>query len=172
MTLDEIKKFRLSIAEKAHENQIEFARAANLAAVSTGTETVKAILLINGGACVAVLAFIGSLVSRGQGVTDLAGSLVWFAAGAVFAVMSAAFGYLTNLSYFSESNARTRHFDEPYVRDTNASRRHHVAGCITRWVTIGCSIAGILAFVGGVFVANCAFKNLRIENTPVTTRNP
>jgi hypothetical protein len=81
MTPDEIKKKRLSIAEKAHENQTEFARAANLAAVTTGTETVKAILLINGGACVAVLAFIGSLASQGQVVTDLAVSLVWFAIG-------------------------------------------------------------------------------------------
>jgi hypothetical protein len=35
MTPDEIKK----IAEKVHENQIAFASAANLAAVSTGTET-------------------------------------------------------------------------------------------------------------------------------------
>jgi hypothetical protein len=31
-------------------------------------------LLINGGACVAMLAFIGSFASRGQVVTDLAGS--------------------------------------------------------------------------------------------------
>ena len=54
MTPDETRK----IAEKTHANQIEFAKGANLAAVSTGTETVKAILLINGGACVAVLAFL------------------------------------------------------------------------------------------------------------------
>jgi hypothetical protein len=168
MTPDEIKKMRLSIAEKAHENQTEFARAANLAAVTTGTETVKAILLINGGACVAVLAFIGSLASQGQVVTDLAVSLVWFAIGALVAVISAGFGYLTNLSYFAESNARTRHFDEPYVRETDASRRHHVAGSVTRWLTICCAIVGILAFVGGVFVANCAFKHLHFEKTSTT----
>lgn len=164
MTPDEIRK----IAEKTHANQIEFAKGANLAAVSTGTETVKAILLINGGACVAVLAFIGSIASKVQVVTDLAGSLVWFAIGAVAAVISAAFGYLTNLSLSSETNTKTHHFDAPFVRETEASRWHHVAGCVTRWVSICCAIVGILAFAGGVFAASCAFKHLRVENPPVT----
>ncbi len=63
------------IAEKVHKNQIAFASAANLAAVSTGTETVKAILLINGGACVAMLAFSAALHPRGKSL-PLAGSLV------------------------------------------------------------------------------------------------
>jgi hypothetical protein len=138
MTPDEIR----IIAEKTHANQIEFAKGANLAAVSTGTETVKAILLINGGACVAVRAFIGSIASKVT-VTDLAGSLVWFAIGAVAAVISAAFGYLTNLSLSSETNTKTHHFDVPFVRETEASRRHHAAGCVTRWLSICCAIVGM-----------------------------
>lgn len=42
MTPDEFEKLRLAIAEKAHENETEFGKAANLAAVNSGTETLKA----------------------------------------------------------------------------------------------------------------------------------
>lgn len=176
MNADEHERFRLAVASRAHETETEYGRAAGVAAASTGMETVKAILLINGGACVAILAFIGTFTSSGRATPELTSPLIWFAAGALFAVVSAALGFLTNQSYAAASNAKTRHFDEPYVRETDASRRHQVAGAITRWLSIGCAIAGMLAFVGGVFDANCAFRHVRMEKPPsaaaATTQNP
>jgi hypothetical protein len=176
MNADEYEKFRLAVASRVHETETGYGKAAGIAAVSTGMETVKAILLINGGACVAVLAFIGSLASQGQVVTNLAGPLVWFAAGAVVAVISAALGYLTNLSYAAASNTKTRHFEEPFVRESEASRAHRLKAVILGWITTILAVLGIVAFIVGVFDANCVFRNLRIEKPSVapsvTTQNP
>lgn len=63
MTPEEIEKLRLAIAERAHQNETEFGKAANLAAVNSETETLREILFINGGACVAMFAFVGTLAT-------------------------------------------------------------------------------------------------------------
>ena len=163
MTEEELEKLGLAVAGKAHDNETDFGRAATLAAVSVGTETLKAVLVINGGACVAMLAFIGTFASQGKMMPGMAGPLIWFAVGACLTVVAASFGYLTNLSYASESNRKSRHFDAPYVRETDESRRHHAAAAVYRVITIGCIVLGILAFVGGVFAANCMFGSLPIK---------
>jgi hypothetical protein len=72
----------------------------NEAAIKTGESTFQACLLINGGAAVSVLAFIGGLASKDLiGVSQLAAiadSLVSFAWGVVAAVAGMALSYSVN----------------------------------------------------------------------------
>jgi hypothetical protein len=72
----------------------------NEAAIKTGESTFQACLLINGGAAVSVLAFIGGLASKDViGVSQLAAvadSLISFAFGVVAAVAGMALSYSVN----------------------------------------------------------------------------
>lgn len=64
LTPSEALEMHVRAAERAHDDEKEFGSAANSAAVKTAEEAIKAALLINGGSSVAMLAFIGTLVSR------------------------------------------------------------------------------------------------------------
>jgi len=57
----------------------------NKATVKAGEVAIKAAMLMNGGAVVSVLTFIGGLAQKGdltvKQIGDVSGSLLWFASG-------------------------------------------------------------------------------------------
>jgi hypothetical protein len=53
-------------AERAHDGEITFFHSVNDATIRSGENAIKAAILINGGACVAILAFVGALASQGE----------------------------------------------------------------------------------------------------------
>jgi len=87
-------------ARLAHDQLGQFQRSANEAAVKGGDAALRAVLLINGGAAVSVLAFIGGLAAQDRIKLDqlkgVADSLRLFAFGMVAAVMGMGLAYLTN----------------------------------------------------------------------------
>lgn len=81
-------------------------RALEAAAMEGAAQGLKALLLLNGGACVALLAFLGSTATSSSLrdefvplVSATAGSLIWFAAGAGVAVLACILAYWTNQAY-------------------------------------------------------------------------
>jgi hypothetical protein len=70
--------------------------------VSLSTEGLKALLLLNGGAVVALLAYLG----RDPGARELAArvmySCAFFLGGLVLAAISFIFAYLTQLAFYNE----------------------------------------------------------------------
>ena len=83
-------------AHRAHDNAHEFYTYVNQATIKTGELTLRMALLINGGAAVSLLTFVGNMpVGRKHAVAD---TLVWFAAGVALAVAGIGFAYFT--SYF------------------------------------------------------------------------
>lgn len=70
--------------------------------IALGQSAIQSIFLINGGASVAVLAFIGHLASApttAKAVLPFAGSLRFFVAGVFFAAVTSAATYLSQLAY-------------------------------------------------------------------------
>ena len=72
-------------------------------AMDSAKETIKACVLINGGAALAVLTFIGHVATQNnkyQGlIQQLAPSLIWFEAGLVAAVLGHGGSYYSNLNF-------------------------------------------------------------------------
>ena len=73
-------------AEKQHDDEKEFRAAANKAAVDTGVHAIKAFLLINAGASIAMLAFLGRLIALEgvkleSSIVPFSNPLMWFAWG-------------------------------------------------------------------------------------------
>jgi len=76
------------------------------AAIEGAAQGLKALLLLNGGACVALLAFVGSTATSGSLrpefvplISAATSSLIWFAAGSGISVLACLFAYWTNQTY-------------------------------------------------------------------------
>ena len=107
-------------ALRAHDAETEFWKQSNQAAIDSGTLAIKTAFLINGGAAVAMLAFMGTIGGQGR-ISDgdlhiLASCLIWFASGVAFAGISTAAAYFTNLYTAAGSSSRERIWDHPYLK--------------------------------------------------------
>jgi len=124
------------------ENAERF-KALEAAAIESAAQGLKAMLLLNGGACVALLAFVGSLATSetlqpefAPLVKVVARSLIWFATGAGSAVLACLFAYWANQAY-------SNHLMNP-------GKSRWETG--TRWTSVGgtCGIFSIACFAKGV----------------------
>ena len=115
-------------AYREHDAETEFGRVANKAAIDSATETLKAIVLINGGSCVAILTFIGTLATKDKVPIGLATPLIWFAVGLVMTVIASALGHFTNLFIAKTSKSMTPEYERPFLRDNDESKRYRHCG--------------------------------------------
>ncbi len=65
---------------------------------------LRCVLLINGGAAIAVLAFVGQLAAS-VGMPDVGMALTWFVLGIAIGGIALATSYLTQLVLFNEARA-------------------------------------------------------------------
>ena len=161
MTPDEIHQLKIAEAQRAHDNETEFGREANKAAVNSGAEALKALLYLNGGSCVIMLAFIGALASKtDKPVANFAVPLVYFALGAGLAVLANAAGYFTNLMITGTSNRKERVYEHPFLLDTPSSKRQRCWGERFRFTAIILAFAALGCFFVGLYFAYGAFKHV------------
>ena len=101
-------------AERAHDTLTDFASKTNTAAIEVANLALRTAMLINGGAAIAVLAFVGSLASRDkvslQAITQTAATLIWFATGVAVATLSMGLAYFTNLFIAQDATFRQKNF--------------------------------------------------------------
>lgn len=164
MIPDEQLQTRVRAAERAHDIENEFSKAANAAAVKNAEEAIKAAVLINGGSSVAMLAFIGTLVSRyyltPSQIADITKPLIWFASGVGAAMIAAAASYFANLYIAGSSSRKQPSYDEPFLRGTPESKRFSRLGEIFRCSGIIAMVISIGCFGGGLVTAKYAFGKL------------
>lgn len=71
--------------------------------ITISTEGFKFLALANGGASVALLAYLGNVVSKSGEVPDLTYSMAYFLAGLFLCGAAMAFAYLTQLHLYNSS---------------------------------------------------------------------
>jgi hypothetical protein len=158
------------LALRAHDREAEFFKTNNDAAIKAGEETIKALILINGGSSVAMLAFVGTLASKDhttpQQIAMMASPLIWFAFGVVLAVVAACFAYLTNNAISKLSLTRERKWQHPFVIDGARSGRWKWIVELTRMVTIAVVACSLASFCWGVWTAKRGFEQLSAVSAP------
>jgi hypothetical protein len=137
--------------------------------VKNAEEAIKTALLINGGSSVAMLAFIGTLVSRdvlsSAQLTAITRPLFSFGCGVAASVVAAAAAYLTNLCIAGSSTRRRRSYDVPFLQVTPESARDAKRGEIFRWIGVIAVAASIGCFIWGLWSADSAFSALTAAKT-------
>jgi hypothetical protein len=158
-------ELKLRAAERAHASASDFSLQLNAAAVGGANLAMRTAVLINGGAAVSVLAFIGGLTSQGKltlgpQVTQIATTLLWFASGVVAATLSMGLAYFTNYSIAAQSMTRLRQHEHPYLLETVKSRVWRRMAITCQWLAIIGSFGSLFLFVYGMFEVKNAISHL------------
>ncbi|WP_204114623.1 hypothetical protein [Shimia biformata] len=114
----EQKRLNLEQALRTHERNDAMMADSRKFAIEAANVAIRAMLLINGGAVVALLAFIGTLESGNHEAVDVkqfVSALRWFAYGVGLAAVSAGLAYLVNMLDTDILQSRDYTWDHPYV---------------------------------------------------------
>jgi hypothetical protein len=142
-------------AVHCHDQLDAFRDSSNKAAIEAANLALRTAVLINGGAAVSVLAFIGGLVSQGKlafgpQLAQAANSLLWFAFGAFAAGMGVAFAYFTTYCITGHAQNMVRKWEHPYFEEGAASRRWRHGSTFFRILAMVCGFGASGMFVGGI----------------------
>ena len=138
-------------AQRDHDFELDHALRLNEATINNGNLAARSLLIINGGAAIAVLALIGRLVPSNPDdwvkISPLLESLMWFAWGVIVTAMAMMFAYFTNYCHASVSYARDRFYEHPYIRETEKSLMWRKIGIAGQAATIIFAGFAIVCFV-------------------------
>jgi hypothetical protein len=147
-----------AVAERAHDQITEFGNKVNEAAINAGNLALRMVLLINGGAAVALLSFMNNLPKDQR--QAIASALAWFAWGVAAAASALGLGYFTNYSMVGIQRSKILIYEPPFVSDgprtprwTWLNRAFHIAA-----VLVG--LGSLVMFVVGMLRVKSAFINL------------
>ena len=145
---------RMRDAKRMHALNEAYRKLASEAAVKYAESTVKAIMLINGGASVSVLAFIGGLAAQGKvqlrGLSLLTNSLMWFASGVLSVAIGAFLAYFAAYCGAAHEHNTSKTWTPPYVMETVISRRWNRREIIWRRAAILAGVLSLVFFVCGM----------------------
>lgn len=123
---------------------VERFRALETAAIEGAAQGLKALLLLNGGACVALLAFVGGAATSSNVrpefvplISATTGSLIWFATGAGVSVLACLFAYWTNQAY-------ANHVIDPKKTPWSTGTKLNAAAATLSIFSLGCFGKGVM----------------------------
>src|SRR5262249_41498406 len=145
-------------AERAHDTWREIALQVNEATINARNLALRMSLLINGGAAVALLTFVGGLpANQKRAVAD---TLVWFAFGVAIAVAGLGFAYLTNYTSAMMHGSKMWHNQPPYVLDGPTTARWMRLNRVFHIAAVIVGLASLVLFIVGMFYVRAALTKL------------
>lgn len=142
-------------AQRAHDKTDDFFDLANEAAVKAAESALRMAMLINGGAAVSVLAFIGGLVSQGRVKIDqlsgIADSLALFAIGTALSVGAMAASYFTHYFMGGIAASQIRMWEHPYLKDAPKTKTMRRCNFGFHMLAIVLGLASLGMFVYAMF---------------------
>jgi hypothetical protein len=152
-------------AEYAADHYVSVVHAVNKSTDDAATFALRMIIIINGGAAVSLLAFVGGMVSQGRvtigpQLNALAITLVWFAAGVAVGTLASGFVYLYNFAFLRAAVTKTFSPQRPFILESPKSKRWVLTGTILRWTASLLALASIALFTYGMFQVYLAVVKL------------
>jgi hypothetical protein len=142
-------------AQRAEDKFHEKALKISDAAMQSGQVAIRTAALVNGGAAVSVLAFLGGLVGQGKVRLDyintVAGSLMWFVGGVAAAVCSLGSAYIVNYCARWELDSMSHIAEYPFTIETASSKRWKHATVFFQLIALFIGILSLLLFVVGMW---------------------
>lgn len=141
----ELERYKAELEQ--HIEGMKHTYAANLesfrAVITAGQNAIRSMILINGGASVAILAFLGHLASTNTGaIPAFAGCLVPFAAGTLLGGLVSGGTYLAQWLYSAQRP------------------QFHRAGHVVNWAVIVFGFLAFVSFGSGVWWTYNAFTSM------------
>jgi hypothetical protein len=160
MTDPDSNREKMTEARRAHDRLEEFSQRIDDHTIKSGDAALRNCLLINGGAAVAILAFMGSVISKNTGTTkvvdDIAGGLTYFAWGVITSVAALCLSYLVHFATYQASTSQKRVWEYPYVTPGKHTARWVRLKIALHVVAVALAVASAILFVIGLFAVQHA----------------
>lgn len=139
-----------------HEREANLGVKIGDTARESAMQALKSVLLINGGAAIALLAFVGSaLTDDAQSMAiqpvKLVAAVTWFAWGVAAAVMAMAFTYGTLYCAAHRSHSWDRSWEYPYLVETKQTRRWLITGYWFEALAVAFGLLALICFCIGIW---------------------
>jgi hypothetical protein len=158
------QELNIAAARRSQDARREFNNKMNEATIAAGQVAIRTSVLINGGAAISMLAFLGGLLTQKVAslaqLREVAGSLLWFGGGAGCGTASLGFSYLTNYCVTISSMSIIRTWTHPYSRHTKRSISYLKASRLFLWLSVAASAGSLVSFVVGI--ASVYFSILKL----------
>ena len=143
-------------ALRTHDSHEKFSTQVNDAAMQSGQFALRMAMLINGGAAISVLTFLGALAGKDKtsmaAISSVAASLVWFAAGVALSVVAMAAAYFTNYCTVSTARSQVLTWEHPYTQDGPKTKRWRRMTLAFHVVAVIVGFASVVMFAVGMLV--------------------
>jgi hypothetical protein len=158
MTEVDVRRENMEQARRAHASLDEFALSINDSSIKSADVMLRNCLLINGGAAVAILAFMGTVISKDAGshIGDIAGGLTYFAWGVIASVVALGLSYIVHVVTYLYVTSQEKVWKHPYI----------VPGKRTAWwgrlkitlhlLAVALAVLSAVLFVIGLFMVKHA----------------
>ncbi len=159
-----LEDIRRQDAYRSHDRWDSITDTLDEAAIKASENGLRAAILINGGAAVSVLAFIGGLASKDlikiDRLAEVASSLMIFGIGVLLAAIGIGLSYCTH--YFSGKIISTfqRGFDHPYVTSSPKGAKWTICRNIVHVLAFVAGIASLVFFGWGMYSVKVAITHL------------
>ncbi len=154
----EVEKNNKRQAERTFDNHYKFTEHLNRAMIESGILAIRSALLINGGAAIATLAYVGTLsVNEASIVID---SLLWFAWGVAAAASGAAFAYVANFTQVRGETSKDLKWEHPFIYSNNVSDRWLCIMNIFITLAILAGAASLIWFICGMYEVKNTISSL------------
>ena len=151
-------------AQRAHDKIDESFHIVNADATKAAELTLRVMMLINGGAAIAVLTFIGGLVAQGrikvEQLNDMATSLTLIAIGVACAVAGIAFSYFTHYCMAGMERSYTKKWEHPFVEPGPHTTLWWRLNIVFHVCAVVTAIASLVIFVCGMLDVRSAISHL------------
>jgi hypothetical protein len=151
-------------AHRAHDKSEEFHSYVNKAAIETANLSLRTLVVMNGGAAIAILTFLGGVASKEKidfaKVGVVAGTLKWFAFGVALAVVAMALSYLTSFALAAIAASMTKKWEHPYVSDGPKTKRWRRINLAFHICAMLVAFGSLALFLAGMFAASDAITHL------------
>jgi hypothetical protein len=136
----------------------------NDAAIKTADGALRSGMLINGGAAVSVLAFIGALATKDMitipQLSKVADSLEVFAAGVAVAVAGMGLSYLTHFFGAGRIQSFARQWEHPWVIPGPNTKKYSRVTYTLQMLAFLAGLTTVILFVGGMLSVRNAIAQL------------
>ena len=145
-------------ANRVHDHSRAFHTYINQSAMEGANIALKTLILINGGAAVAILTFLGAIASKEKAdfaqIGSVAQTLRYYAIGVALALGGMALGYLTNYFLAGHEGKQSFHYDHPFIRETTASHRFKLAYITSHGLAFLCALLSLTLFIVGMWTTS------------------
>lgn len=154
-------------AKRVHDISQEFHTYTNKAAIDGANMALRTLIVINGGAAIAILTFLSGVASKDKidftKVGAVADTIKYFAIGVALALVGMALSYFTHFFMAGVEGRKRKIWEHPFLEDTPSSKRNRKLNAIFHVLAFVAALASLILFLVGMFAASDKITHLLVK---------